>query len=103
MPDVLWTGRITSLCHTTDYSDWYWGDADCRTRCRDRIIHRQFTVMPPLPQKIDNTKYIVRTDDGEDVICYSDGYCLIELNPKVETEIRHIITFKDKLKALFLK
>ena len=103
MSDNIWTGIITSSCSMIDYSDWYWGDADCKTRCRDKITHRQFSVCPPLPQNIDDTKYIVKTDDGEDVVCYSDGHLLIELNPKVETETRYIVTFKDKLKALFSK
>lgn len=98
-----WVGCLTAEIKTIEYTDWYWGDPACKTRCRDKITHRKFAVTPPLPEKAGDERYIVRTESGEDVECYSDGEYLVELNSVVEKETKYIMTFVDRLKALFLK
>ena len=96
-----YSGEIVGEEQHTEYTEWYWGDAECKKRCRDVLTYRKFFTTPKPP--VTDLHFIVRPV-GEDttIECYSTGDCLVSLEPKKETEVRYFPSFLDRLKALFL-
>lgn len=93
-----WAGTIVREEHYVTEGTWGWGDPYCKTRKRENYLHRVFYTNPPPP--VSNDLFKVRTNDGEDVVCYSANGRLYAIKPVVFTQTRYHITLCDRLKSL---
>ena len=95
-----WSGIIIKEEQYVICSDWYWGDAKFKKRCRDILTYRKFFTEPK-PPMADMHFFVRPVFEDVSIECYSTGDCLISLEPKKETEVCYSRSFLDRLKALF--
>ena len=95
----IYSGEIVREEQYTEYTEWYWGDAEYKHRCRDVLTYRKFFTDPKPP--VTDQHFIVRPI-GEDatIECYSTGECLIAIEPKKKTETRYFPSWFDRVRDM---